>query len=165
MLSDTIDPSRITIVAPQTAEEIHALAAEIVAIAKRFDEADPQPDNYYAAFVDWLATAPQVLTLVRVDGKPAAWIRIDSHKDNPAEVGRKCLEFSGAILPEYLGQGLAEMVSPLAIKAAVARTGKRKIVAITDGHNPAAGASLQRIGFDYRDTTADGSRIYRMMVS
>lgn len=156
-----IQPERISIVLPQTAQEVRDIADDILHVAEAFGS-EQGPDERWQ-FIDWLMTVPHVITMVYVDGQPAAWIRIDDHEDNPKEVGRKCLEFSGAILPEYMGQGLAESISPIAIEQAFARSDAKKIVAITAGDNPAAAAALFAIGFQYRATEASGRRIYRIM--
>ena len=157
-----IDASRITIAPMITAQEVYDCADDIATVARAYGRGGPdKPDFYYREFIHWLATVPEILTMIYVDGLPAAWVRIDSHRDNPVEVGRKVLEFSGAILPEYQGQGLTEAIAPLVIDAAIARTGRRKVIATLQDANPQAVAALARIGFEYRDTDATGRRIYR----
>lgn len=159
-----ISPDRISIVLPQTPAEIHAISGDIVDVARAFRRGEEdKPDSHYIEFLEWLETKPHVLTMAYVDGIPAGWIRIDDHEDNPDEVGRKCLEFSGAIVPEYQGQGLTEAVAPIAIAAAFNRRDAKKMIAVTDGSNPAAAAGLAVLGFKYRATDKDGNRVYRLM--
>lgn len=158
-----ISSDRISILLPHTSADIQAIAADIITVARAFRRGgEDKTDAEYREFLEWLMDHPQALTMVYVDGLPAAWIRIDDHEINPDEVGRKCLEFSGAIVPEFQGQGLTEIVSPLAIDKAFERTGAKKIIAVTEGDNPAAAAALSLLGFKYRDTDADGRRIYRL---
>lgn len=159
-----ISQNRISILLPSTSADIEAIAADIITVAKAFCRGgEDKQDHEYFEFLDWLCDFPQVLTMVYVDGQPAAWIRIDDHDVNPDEVGRKCLEFSGAIVPELQGQGLTEAVSPLAIQKAFERSGAKKMIAVTDGDNPAAAAALTALGFNYRATNTDGKRIYRLL--
>lgn len=158
-----LDESRVSVVTPVNAADIYALADDIATVAKAYRRgAEDESVEYYAEFIDWLATVPHVLTMVYVDDKPAAWVRIDSNRDNPDEVGRKVLEFSGVCLPAYEGTGLTELIAPIAIDHAFARTGRSKMIAVIDAPNPKAVAALERLGFEFRDTDADGKRIYRL---
>lgn len=159
-----ISSDRISISLPQTSADIQAIASDIVTVAKAFRRGgEDKTDEEYISFIEWLMAFPKVLTMVYVDGQPAAWIRIDDHEINPDEVGRKCLEFSGAIVPEFQGQGLTESISPLAIEIAFERTKAKKMIAVTEGDNPAAAAALSALGFNYRATDPDGRRIYRLL--
>jgi len=159
-----ISPDRISILLPQSSADIEAIADDIITVARAFCRGHEEKSHLeYLEFLDWLCDYPQVLTMVYVDGQPAAWIRIDDHHINPGEVGRKCLEFSGAIVPEFQGQGLTEAISPLAIKKAFEASDAKKMIAVTDGDNPAAGAALTALGFKYRATEPDGRRIYRLL--
>jgi RimJ/RimL family protein N-acetyltransferase len=156
-----ISSERISIILPQSAQDVYGIAQDILRVAVAFGNNKTPAEQQ--EFIDWLATVPHVLTMVYVDEQPAAWIRIDDHDINPEEVGRKCLEFSGAILPEFQGEGLTEAVSPVAIQRAFKRSDAKKVIAITQGDNPAAAAALLALGFKYRTTDTDGRRIYRLM--
>lgn len=159
-----ISPDRITVVLPDTPAAVLAIADDIITVAKAFRRGgEDKTIEEYQAFIQWLMAFPHVITMVYVDDQPAGWIRIDDHQDNPDEVGRKCLEFSGAVVPEFQGEGLTEAISPIAIEAAFARSDAKKIIAVTDGDNPAAAAALTALGFKYRATEPNGRRIYRIL--
>lgn len=152
-----LKPDQVTIVLPLSAGEVDAIAGDILAVAEAaFGVGD------YSEFIDWLRDNPHVLTMAYVDGTPAGWVRIDDHAVNPEEVGPKCLEFSGGVMPEYEGQGLTDLVAPIAIERAFALSGKRKMVATIDQANVKAAAGLTRLGFEYRATDTEGRRIYRL---
>lgn len=141
-MKNWLSPDEIFIIQPQTSEEVYALADDIRLLIQQFETWDDD-------FVDWAAEHPSVLSLAYHNDEPIAYIRIDDHEHNPDEVGKRALEFSGSILPEYRGRGIAEQVVPPVIRAAFKLSGKEKMLAYVPVDNSAAKMAISSLGFKY----------------
>lgn len=160
-----ISPDRITISLPQTSADILDIAGDIITVAKAFRRGgEDKTDEHYIEFIQWLMEYPHVITMAYVDGKPAGYVRIDDPDAND-ELGRKCLELKGGVLEEYEGEGLSEIVTPIAIEKAFKRHPKqKKIICRLGTPDPKAAALLNILGFRYRETDeATGDRVYRLL--
>lgn len=114
---------------------VEACRADIELLIQQFGTWD-------ADFVDWVALHPEILTLVYVDSRPAAYMRIDGF-----DVGKDSLEFSGCVLPAYHSLGLTNKIAPTTIAKAFMATGKRKMLAVIKDDNRAAQTAIVSLGF------------------
>ena len=145
-----LDLDRIKIVEFTGPDGVDALRDDIDLLIQQFDSYDPD-------FVDWVKEHPEILTLVYVDDEPAAYIRIDDF-----DVGKDSLEFSGCVMPEYRDGGLTERISPVAIRNAFRRTGKKKMLATIKEHNRPAQFAIVNLGFRRIGRDANKDLLYRL---
>lgn len=145
-----LDPERITVIEFTGPDGVEECRADIELLVRQFDSWDSD-------FVDWVKQHPEILTLVYVDEQPAAYIRIDGF-----EVGKESLEFSGCVMPEYRDGGLTERISPVAIRNAFRRTGKKKMLATIKEHNRPAQFAIVNLGFRRIGRDANKDLLYRL---
>lgn len=145
-----VDLDRIKIVEFTGPEGVEALREDIEILIQQFGEYDHD-------FIDWVKEHPEILTLVFVDDEPAAYIRIDGF-----DVGKDSLEFSGCVMPEYRDLQLTDTISPVAIRNAFRRTGKRKMLAAIDEHNKPAQYAIARLGFRRIGRDPEKRLLYRL---
>ena len=130
--------SELFIVQPENPEEVD----EILPDLRQLIELMPEwTEGYFKGIRDF----PEYLTLIYHNNKPVAYIQIEDNRGY--NIGKDSLEFSGAVLPEYREQGLTLSISPMVIRQAFRRTGKRKMLAKIDPENKEAQMAIAALGF------------------
>lgn len=132
--------SDLLIVQFETPEEVDELADDIMAIVSHMPSHDED-------FVEGIREYPEYLTLIYHENSPVAFIQIEDNRGYD-DIGKDSLEFSGAVHPAYREEGLALSISPMVIRQAFKKTGKRKMLAKIDPENKEAQMAIVALGFE-----------------
>jgi RimJ/RimL family protein N-acetyltransferase len=134
--------SEFRIVQPKTPDEVDALIDDIREMVFLI----PEASEWGEAFLETIQEYPRYVTLVYHDGQPVGFILITDSEGY--DLGKDTLEFWGSVIPEYRQQGLTLSISPMVIRQAFKRTGKRKMLAKIDPENKDAQMAITRLGFE-----------------
>lgn len=126
------------IVQPETPEEVDELLPDLKLLISLMPE-------WTEEYFDGIREFPEYLTLIYHHDKPVAYIQIEDSRGY--DVGKDSLEFSGAGLPEYLEQGITQIIAPMVIRKAFRTSGKRKMLAKIDPQNKPAQMAIVALGF------------------
>lgn len=131
--------SDISIVQPQTPEEVDQLAADIWQLLP------PETDSDYLGS---LRTHPKAITLIYHENKPISYIEMF---DNEAReyLGAKSLEFGGAVHPDYTKSHITTRVAPAVIRKRLREAGKEKVLATAKKDDKIARRALSNLGFKF----------------
>ncbi len=149
-----ISPDRIAIIQPKTPEEVDSIADDLLAVYSLDPDYDPE-------WIDNIREFPQYLWLFYIDNEPAGYINIGD-AEGYDYLGKDSLQFGGAVVEHYRDTGLTFLVSPLAIKQAFLRSGKKKMLADTHPDNKEAQAALAALGFRRIGNRPNGKLLYKL---
>lgn len=136
----------ISIVQPRTPEEVDAVAADILQVARYFPTFEPD-------YLDYMRDFPGQMTLIYVGDEPAGYIEIRDCRSFQ-RLGTGALEFGGAVVPAHRDKLLTAKVAPVAIRLAFLRTGAKTMLAATQLDNKPARHALAGLGFALKRTDA-----------
>lgn len=141
----------ITVVLPDSAEDIYQHADDILRCILLEEGHTPDPD-----IIDFLAQYPHCIYLFYNDGQLMAMIRLDDRDVNP-DLGKNTVEIHGAILPEFKGQ--SDEPSRLVLDAAF--KAKKNVIAKVSPDNLGAVGWCRRWRFK-RINKEHGKVVYRL---
>lgn len=134
--------SDLFIVQPETPEEVDEILPDLKPLVLLV----PGATDWLNEYAELIRDYPQYLTLVYHNNKPVAYIQI-SDNEGFESIGKDSLEFEGSVLPEYREEGLTLSISPMVIRQAFRRTGKRKMLARIEPGNKEAQMAIAALGF------------------
>ena len=149
-----LDPSRVTVIQPETSEEVDAIADDLLSIYSLDPDYDPE-------WIDNIREFPQYLTIFYIDEQPAGYINIGD-AEGYDYLGKDSLQFGGAVLEQYRDTGLTQLVSPTTIRQAFLKSGKKKMLADTHPDNKEARFALTALGFKHIGKRPNGKLLYKL---